>query len=363
MDGILNRASGDQPPKISVVIPSYNRAGSVLRVLHGLANQTAGPTCFEVVLVLDGCTDNSAEIARSAALPYELQVVEQPGKGRAAARNHGVRKSRAPLLLFLDDDMECDSGLIAAHLAAHRKYPGDVILGHYPMLPEPNSTPERERIRLWWDEQFAKRSSPGHEFTYHDFLTGNVSLSCELFDSVNGFEEAMPRIATCEDWELGFRLLKAGAIFRDYRDACCIHRTTASTRHILYRAREEGGGQAVMAIKHPEIFFDLPLSQLCGVFEKPAPWKAVRLLWRYPAPVYAASEVLNWSYLVMARLNLRSAQAFLEPYARRCEYWRGLRLVFQSADEWRQVCQSAVEARQSFCSEIHSNATEATTNR
>ena len=363
MDGVLTRASGGQPPEISVVIPTYNRAGSVLRVLKSLANQTADPTSFEVVLVLDGCTDNSAEVARSGELPYTLHVVEQPGKGRAAARNNGVRMSRAPLILFLDDDMECDSGLIAIHLAEHRKSSGEVVLGYYPMVSEHNSTPERERIRLWWDEQFAKRSSPGHKFTYHDFLTGNVSLSRELLDSVNGFEESMPRIATCEDWELGFRLLKAGVQFRDCREAWCIHRTAASTRHILYRAREEGGGQAVMAIKHPEIFFDLPLSQLCGVFERPALWPAIRMLWRYPTLVHVTSELLNWSYLLMARLNLRSAQAFLEPYARRCEYWRGMRLVFQSADEWREACQRAVDAKQSFRMEIHLNATEAAAKR
>jgi glycosyltransferase involved in cell wall biosynthesis len=363
MDGVLIRASGGQPPEISVVIPTYNRAGSVLRVLKSLANQTADPTSFEVVLVLDGCTDNSAEVARRAELPYTLHVVEQPGKGRAAARNHGVRKSSAPLILFLDDDMECDPGLIATHLAAHRKNPGEVVLGYYPMAPEPNSTPERERIRLWWDEHFAKRSAPGHKFTYHDFATGNVSLSREMLVNVNGFEETMPRIATCEDWELGFRLLKAGAKFRDCREAWCIHRTAASTRHILYRAREEGGGQAVMAIKHPEIFFDLPLSQICGIFQQPVLWPAVRLLWRYPALIHGASELLNWSYLLMARLNLRRAQAFVEPYARRCEYWRGLRLVFQSADEWSRTCRKAIEVRDSFRMETHLNATETAASR
>jgi glycosyltransferase involved in cell wall biosynthesis len=363
MDGVLDGALRYPAPEISVVIPSYNRATSVLRVLRGLAAQTVDPACFEVVLVLDGCTDNSAQVASSIDLPYALQVVEQPGRGRASARNHGVRKSRAPVILFLDDDMECDSRLLGVHLAAHRKNPGEVVLGYYPMLPEANSTPERERIRLWWDNEFAKRSAPGHKFTYHDFATGNVSLSRNLFASVNGFEEGMPRIATCEDWELGFRLLKAGAKFRDCREAHCVHRTTASTRFILYRAREEGGGQAVMAIKHPELFFDMPLSQFCGVFERPMLSPLIRLLWRYPAFVYATSGVLNWSYLVTARLNLRRVQALLEPYARRCEYWRGLRLVFQSADEWTATCQKALQVRDSLHMGLHLNATEAPTSR
>jgi glycosyltransferase involved in cell wall biosynthesis len=347
-------------PEISLVIPSYNRADSVLRLLQGLAGQTANPESFEVVLVLDGCTDDSAEAVRSVELPFALRVVEQTGQGRARARNHGILKARGRLILFLDDDMDCDPALVDVHLAAHREHPGDVVLGYYPMLPAEKSTPERERLRLWWDEQFAKRSAPGHASTYHDFLTGNVSLSRELLLRVNGFEGTMPRIATCEDWELGFRLLKAGAKFRDCREAWCVHRT--ATKHIVYRAREEGAGQAVMAKKHPELFFDLPLSRFSAVFEKPVLWPAIRLLWRCPALVNLASGLLNRIYLVAARLGLSRVQAWLEFYARRCEYWRGLRLVFNSAEEWHKTCLKAFALRAQSVAEKELDAKKAAAN-
>jgi len=102
-----------------------------------------------------------------------------------------------------------------------------------------------------------------------------------------------------------------------------------------------------MAMKHPEIFFDLPLSRFCGVFERPSLWPAIRLLWRYPLPVKAAGALLDALYLLLARLELRGAQAFIEPHARRFEYWRGLRLVFRSADDWRETCRKAVQLRDS----------------
>jgi GT2 family glycosyltransferase len=340
MAGILNDGMKTRP-EISLVIPSYNRSASVCRLLQGLARQSANPELFEVVLVLDGCTDDSAVAARSAKLPYALIVVEQEGRGRAAARNHGVRKAAGDLILFLDDDMDADPGLVATHLAAHREHPGEVMLGYYPMPPEKDASPERERIKEWWDNQFDKRSQPGHEFTYHDFLTGNVSLSRDLLVRLYGFEESMPRIATCEDWELGLRLLKIGAKFRDLREAVCIHRTVASTKFILYRAREEGAGQAVMIVKHPEIFLDLPLSRSFWFLEKPSDWPVIRFLWRYPLIVNLVGTLVGRLYLLLAWLGLRRLQHFIEPWARQFEYWRGLRLVFSSASHWRATCLGA----------------------
>ena len=56
--------------------------------------------------------------ASGAELPYQLHFIEQPGQGAAAARNLGVAKATAPLILFLDDDMTAAPTLIEAHLSS-----------------------------------------------------------------------------------------------------------------------------------------------------------------------------------------------------------------------------------------------------
>jgi len=52
---------------------------------------------------------------------------------------------------------------------------------------------------------------PGHRFSYHDFFSGNVSLPAAIFRRVGGFDEVIK--VRLEDYELGIRLLKAGARF------------------------------------------------------------------------------------------------------------------------------------------------------
>jgi cellulose synthase/poly-beta-1,6-N-acetylglucosamine synthase-like glycosyltransferase len=91
-------------PPASVVVPSHNRRDQLLDVLAGLARQTARQA-MEVVVVLDGCHDGSANAVREIAWPFALKVVEQPTAGVAAARNRGALEASHDLLVLLDDDL------------------------------------------------------------------------------------------------------------------------------------------------------------------------------------------------------------------------------------------------------------------
>ena len=73
-----------------------------------MAAQTVPATEYELILVADGCTDDTQQTVESvrAELPYTLHFIEQAAQGAAVARNRGVAEASAPLILFLDDDME-----------------------------------------------------------------------------------------------------------------------------------------------------------------------------------------------------------------------------------------------------------------
>jgi glycosyltransferase involved in cell wall biosynthesis len=85
-------------PLISVVIPAYNGEAFLDQAIQSALEQTWPRT--EVVVVDDGSTDRSAEIAGS----YPVELVRQENGGVAAARNRGVDASKGDLLSFLDQD-------------------------------------------------------------------------------------------------------------------------------------------------------------------------------------------------------------------------------------------------------------------
>ena len=87
-------------PKISVVIPTYNSAKFVGASLESALQQSCDD--YEIIVVDDGSTDNTASIVR--AFPAPVRYVAQTNQGPAAARNTGIREARGEYVCFLDAD-------------------------------------------------------------------------------------------------------------------------------------------------------------------------------------------------------------------------------------------------------------------
>jgi len=85
--------------KVAAVVPAYNEERTIGRVLSTLVKCRA---VDEVVVVSDGSTDGTAEVARS----FGVRVVElQPNQGKGAAMCAGVAATDAPFIVFLDADL------------------------------------------------------------------------------------------------------------------------------------------------------------------------------------------------------------------------------------------------------------------
>ncbi len=87
-------------PLVSVIIPTFNRAGVVTRAIDSVLGQTYRPV--EVIVVDDGSTDATPEVLKSYG--NAIVSVVQDNAGPSAARNRGVRESRGDLIAFLDSD-------------------------------------------------------------------------------------------------------------------------------------------------------------------------------------------------------------------------------------------------------------------
>ncbi len=101
---------------VTVVIPMYNAAPTIMRALESVLAQTSRPT--KIVVVDDCSTDDSAEVVRAANLPTVALVSTDTNGGIAVARNRGVREASTEWLAFLDADDRWEPEFLEHTLAA-----------------------------------------------------------------------------------------------------------------------------------------------------------------------------------------------------------------------------------------------------
>lgn len=95
-------------PKVSIIIPCYNQAEFLLQALQALQKQTLQD--FECIIVDDGSTDTSAQIAEDfIKSDSRFHLIKKPNGGTATARNAGLRSATGEYVQFLDADDELDA--------------------------------------------------------------------------------------------------------------------------------------------------------------------------------------------------------------------------------------------------------------
>lgn len=90
-------------PRISIILPTYNRADTIIRAIRSAQAQTFSD--WELIVIDDGSTDTTAEVLASVA-EARMVVIRQPNGGMTLARNAGIKVARGEYLAFLDSDDE-----------------------------------------------------------------------------------------------------------------------------------------------------------------------------------------------------------------------------------------------------------------
>lgn len=202
-------------PDLSVIIPTFNRADTLERVLAALGNQ-ASSSSFEIVAVDDGSSDGTPEVlaafAARARCAFRFACL-RANRGPAAARNRALRLSRGRVLLITGDDIVPAPDLIERHGQWHRSHPSacEALLGRVTWPPAPPPTPFMRWMETGGRAFFFNYAdlAPGRPAGGSFFYTANVSLKRELLFRTELFDESFP-FASHEDLELGRRLEALG---------------------------------------------------------------------------------------------------------------------------------------------------------
>ena len=307
-------------PTVTVIIPTHNRSAELRRTLDALCSQSFPCLEAEVVVVADGCTDGTVEMLRSYHAPFSLRVVEQPPSGPGAARNNGADSATGSLLIFLDDDVEPHLNLVAAHVQAHKRWPGRVVVGYYkPMIPEPHDF-FRTELRYWWEMMFYRMRQPHHRYTYQDMLSGNFSIEAGVLTYVGGFDQAL---WSHEDYELGVRLIEAGIDLRFEPDAFGFHHDASTLDRSLERKYQEGKADILLAKRHPELAPVLPMGSLKADLGGMNHLLSASVF-RWPAPGHLVASRLRGSLDLLEKMGLRSRWRRLLEQLQAYWYWKAV---------------------------------------
>jgi peptidoglycan/xylan/chitin deacetylase (PgdA/CDA1 family)/GT2 family glycosyltransferase len=311
-------------PELSVVVPTWNRCRHVGDCLDALARQTLAPERFEVVVADDGSEDGTREMLAGLDPPFRLRVLGLRHAGGAAARNEGMRAARAPLAVFLDDDMLAGPGLLEAHLEAQRERRGVVALGRIDRLPA-GGTGRLGRFQARELARHYAELDAGRPPRWDDCYSGNLSLPSGAFAAVGGFRAALTEMY---DVELAFRLWKHGLEPVYVPGARAVESWSESIGHFSADAERRGAASVAIAGREPECLATLGLG---GSAESSALSRGVcGLLLGLSVPPRAVALAAG---AMPTSGTATRAYRFLESYCR----WRGVRRAAGNRDSWLRL--------------------------
>jgi GT2 family glycosyltransferase/peptidoglycan/xylan/chitin deacetylase (PgdA/CDA1 family) len=239
--------------RFSIVVPTYNRRDVLVDSIRSLAGLESPWPC-ELIVVVDGSTDGSAEAARAVPMPFPVRVIEQSNAGAAAARNTGAAQARGEYLLFLDDDMVAHPRLLIEHDAALSRG-ADAAVGHIPVHPDSPRTLLTVGVERWARQRHERLVRTSGTLALGDLLTGQLSVRADVFAAAAGFDEAFNADGSfgAEDTDFLHRLLQGGAVVCYAAGAVTWQRYVVTPDQYLRQWRQAGRADAVLARKHPSL--------------------------------------------------------------------------------------------------------------
>ena len=165
-------------PLVSVVIPVFNGEGFLREAVESVLAQKYSP--LEIIMVDDGSTDGTADVARS--LPETVRYLHQTNQGPAAARNRGIERAQGSLIAFADADDLWPEDKLALQLPYLMRDPAaEIVMGRIQqvLLSETGA------------ENFAEPA--------YSVNLGSAIIRKSVFERVGLFDETM-RYSEDVDW-------------------------------------------------------------------------------------------------------------------------------------------------------------------
>lgn len=186
--------------RASVIVPALNAADTLEDCLGALAREHVPGPDAELLVVDDGSSDGTCDVATRPG----VRLLAGPGRGPGAARNVGAREARGDILLFLDADTAPCRGWLAEMLRPFEDPSVVGVKGRY-------FTDQRSLVARFSQLEFEEKYARLARARRIDFIdTGTAAYRRSAFLAASGFDESFPA-QSAEDVEFAFRLAANGA--------------------------------------------------------------------------------------------------------------------------------------------------------
>jgi glycosyltransferase involved in cell wall biosynthesis len=194
-------------PSVSVVVPAFNRAGSIRAAIDSVLRQTWRD--FEIVVVDDGSADGTAEAVEAMGCDRLRLIRHAVNRGAAAARNTGIREARGAWIAFQDSDDEWLPLKLEIQMDRLHAADPDTVAAYCGLMVLDTSKEGRTRAR--YHPPPGARPVEGALFPaiLRQSLVSTQTLVArrDALLAIGGFDESLRAL---EDWELTIRLAQQG---------------------------------------------------------------------------------------------------------------------------------------------------------
>lgn len=205
-----------QPLRLSVILPTFNRAASLKTAVEALLRQHAPAEIYEIVVVDNNSTDDTRRVLDLLADP-RLRILHEPRQGLSYARNAGLAAARGDVAAFTDDDVQTAPDWVSTIVASLDDHPSiDGVGGR--VLPEWSIAPPPWLTTAHWSPLALQ--DHGEQQRVFDrgepigLVGANVAFRRAVFDRIGVFSTTVQRVkdgvGSTEDHELLTRLYEAG---------------------------------------------------------------------------------------------------------------------------------------------------------
>lgn len=180
-------------PRVSVIVPTYNRRRLVVEAVESILRQSYGD--FEVIVVDDGSSDGTSDAL--GVFGDSVRVVRQENRGPAAARNRGLAHSGGELIAFLDSDDLWLERKLEKQVAFFDRNPDELLCYTDEIWIRRGVRVNPRRRHAKWDGWIFEKCLP-----LCIISPSSVMMRRAFFARIGGFDEDFP---VCEDYELWLR--------------------------------------------------------------------------------------------------------------------------------------------------------------